>query len=517
MRIRIKIALSVVLLIIMLIFLSYIQLLYSEQTKNALNKAEVVSDFAEHVSELLIITDEYAAYHEERTEEHWINKYNTTSNKLRRASEFIDIHIIESSFVRLNDSFSLLRSSYEKRQELSMENASEEQIDRMLLLEERAIVFMRIDIQKIITLTYDFAEEYRQNVKDINDLNYISVFLVSVPIGIVISLIMLYIMRGISHSINELLIGVDHVSKGELNYSIKIKADDETRTIADSFNKMTHQVDKLIKTKIKYADELKKLNETLELKVKERTKELDIKAKELEKVNIQLKEADRLKSMFIASVSHELRTPLNSIIGFTSLILMERAGKLNEEQKKQLSMVKSSSKHLLSLINNVIDVSKTQVNQLDVEINTFDLSKTLNEVVESIKPLVHDKNLEIISSIPDNLVIDSDEQRIKQITINFLGNAIKFTDEGYIKLTVLENHSDVKISVEDSGEGIKEDDLNKLFKTFSKLDHASEGAGLGLFLSKELANVLCGNITVESEYGKGSTFTLKLPIKYGGE
>lgn len=231
----------------------------------------------------------------------------------------------------------------------------------------------------------------------------------------------------------------------------------------------------------------------------------------------KLKEFDKAKEVFIASMSHELRTPLNSIIGFTTLLLMEKAGELNEEQKKQLDMVKSSSEHLLSLINNVMDVSKTRVSQIDIEKREFDLTKTLIDLIKIIEPLAKVRDIEILTNLSESLIIESDERRIKQVILNLLGNAIKFTKKGLVELSVVQKDNVVEISVRDTGRGIRQGEMSSLFKSFSKLDTSTDGAGLGLYVSRIIANALGGGIIVESEFGKGSTFTLKLPIKYGGD
>ena len=262
-------------------------------------------------------------------------------------------------------------------------------------------------------------------------------------------------------------------------------------------------------TERKQAEEaLREARDSLEIKVAERTKEL-------EKANEKLKELDRLKSMFLASMSHELRTPLNSIIGFTGLLLMGMAGELNEEQKKQLSMVKNSAKHLLNLINDILDISKIEAGRIDLDITEFSLKELVDEVVEESSSLLVGKSIRLEADVDEQIKMTSDRRRVKQILINLVSNAIKFTDEGLVSIAGKYLSSEkVEISVSDTGIGIKKEDMKKLFKPFQQLDMSSskkyEGTGLGLHLCYRLTELLGGTITAKSEFGKGSVFTIIL-------
>lgn len=268
--------------------------------------------------------------------------------------------------------------------------------------------------------------------------------------------------------------------------------------------------------------ELRLYREHLEVLVNERTGELEEKAIELEQANIRLQEMDRLKSIFLASMSHELRTPLNSIIGFTGIILQGLSGDVNEEQKKQLTIVKKSANHLLSLINEILDVSKIEAGKAEVVLEEFMLNEIVREVVDSITPAANIKNVKLITEMPGEIMLYSDSKRIKQVLVNLTNNAIKFTDRGSvrIKASLIEDER-LRMSVEDTGVGIKEENMNKLFMPFQQIDEAltkpHEGTGLGLSVSKKLITLLGGDIWAKSEYGKGSEFTFVLPLKYKEE
>lgn len=265
-------------------------------------------------------------------------------------------------------------------------------------------------------------------------------------------------------------------------------------------------------TERKKAEEaLKNYRLYLETEVKNRTAELEA-AKE------RAESADRLKSAFLATMSHELRTPLNSIIGFSGILLQERAGQLNEEQKKQLGMVLTSGRHLLSLINDILDLSKIEAGQMTLNFETFNIREVIEEVIKLEKLAALDKGLSLDSEVAADIgPLISDKYRIHQVVLNLLNNAVKFTNEGSVKIKCYKENEFVKIEIIDTGIGIKEEDLNKLFSPFiqveSDLSKKHEGTGLGLSISRKLIDLLHGSIEVKSEFGVGSTFTVTLPLK----
>jgi signal transduction histidine kinase len=253
-------------------------------------------------------------------------------------------------------------------------------------------------------------------------------------------------------------------------------------------------------------------NYKLKLEIKKRN-EIE---EELYRANNELKNLDQLKSMFIASMSHELRTPLNSIIGFTGIILKGMVGELNDKQKDHLTRVYSSSKHLLELITDVIDISKIEAGRIDIYPEKFSLHNLIKECILTIEPQLKKKDLTLEIESDQTIEMFSEKRRLKQAIINFLSNAVKYSDEGIVTIKTTTENDCVVIAVSDTGIGISTEGQEKLFEAFERLDShlriKAGGTGLGLYLTKKLVTeLLKGEIFVESELNVGSTFSIKVP------
>jgi len=240
---------------------------------------------------------------------------------------------------------------------------------------------------------------------------------------------------------------------------------------------------------------------------------------QLRLANKQLDKATRAKSEFLANMSHELRTPLNSIIGFSEVLQDEKIGQLTEKQAKYITNVLTSGRHLLGLINDLLDISKVESGKMELLLNEFSFPQLINSINTILKELAFKKKIAINTHIvPEISVINADETKVKQIMYNLLSNAIKFTpDGGKVDIQADIKDEQLRVSVTDTGIGIKPEDMDKLFKTFQQIDSEYTqkygGTGLGLALTKKLVELHGGKIWAESEFGKRSTFTFTIPLR----
>jgi signal transduction histidine kinase len=237
--------------------------------------------------------------------------------------------------------------------------------------------------------------------------------------------------------------------------------------------------------------------------------------RDLRETNEQLQDASRLKSEFLGHMSHELRTPLNAIIGYTGTMLMRLPGPLTADQEKQLKTIQNSGRHLLSLINELLDLTKIESGKTDVKLEALPCREVIEEVVSTLRPLAQAKSLELEAKFPNQPVhATADRRAFNQILINLTNNAIKFTERGSVRLELGERNGFAAVDVIDTGIGVRQEDQPKLFMAFKQLHPGTvlrEGSGLGLYLSGRLAALIGGRIEFESEYGRGSRFTVLVP------
>ena len=232
----------------------------------------------------------------------------------------------------------------------------------------------------------------------------------------------------------------------------------------------------------------------------------------------RLREVDRLKSQFLANMSHELRTPLNSIIGFSRVVLKGIDGPITERQREDLSAIYNSGQHLLGLINDILDVSKIEAGKMDLDFEIVDLGQIVDGVLSTAVALVKDKPVELKRAIPDDLpTVIADERRVRQVLLNLVSNASKFTDEGFIRVAAEVDGGEVCVSVTDTGPGIAQEQIDEIFEPFTQVDASTTrehgGTGLGLTISHSFIQLHGGRMWVESEPARGSTFYFSLPLE----
>jgi len=261
-------------------------------------------------------------------------------------------------------------------------------------------------------------------------------------------------------------------------------------------------------------EQIKSLNLSLE----QRTRDLAVINSELEIRNREVEKANRLKSNFLATMSHELRTPLNAIVGFADLLARQTAGPLTQKQDRFVRHIKESSRHLLALIDDILDLSKIEAGRLDLKFESFPLTVAADEVLSTLRPLAAAKEIDLTIALTPDLALHADRVRVKQILYNLLSNAIKFTPaRGSVRLAARSIKAVVQISVIDTGIGIPFEEQEAIFETFHRCSTSTqevcEGTGLGLSITKLLVEQHGGRVWVESEPGRGSQFHLTLPNK----
>ena len=265
-------------------------------------------------------------------------------------------------------------------------------------------------------------------------------------------------------------------------------------------------------------EELKTFSSQLEERIRAATADLAEQNTRLQWQSRELEKANRLKSEFLASMSHELRTPINALIGYASLMLDRIYGDLTPRQEEGLKRIQGAAQHLLALINDILDLAKIEAGRMPLHLDDVTLGDIMTEISQQIEPMVKKKNLTLNIELPSReLILHTDRTKVKQILLNLLSNAVKFTHQGGISVTILKDDEDLRFDVRDSGIGIRESDLDSIWEDFRQVDQSRTrefgGTGLGLSITRKLVDALGGHVFAESVFGKGSTFTVVLPIR----
>ena len=294
------------------------------------------------------------------------------------------------------------------------------------------------------------------------------------------------------------------IGSGSLDERIEIPSNDELGALAEEFNRM--------------AARLQESYSSLEQKVEERTLELETALRTLDEKSHELEAASEHKSAFLANMSHELRTPLNAILGFSQVLREQMVGEINAKQAEYLDDVLSSGNHLLALINDVLDLSKVEAGQVELEIAPFSLREALERGIVMVRERASEDGVRVALGLDSGVDrVEGDERRIRQVIFNLLSNAVKFTPAGgAVDVRAAQVNGEVRVSVADSGPGIAPADHERIFEEFQQTEAGidqREGTGLGLALSKRLVELHGGRIWVDSELGRGTTLVFTLPSR----
>jgi len=363
-----------------------------------------------------------------------------------------------------------------------------------------------------IVVRLDAERTYAQVIAQRNRTIMIVVFLIPVVIMLV------YIMANklVRRPVESLAEKAKKFAEGDMSVTVEVKTEDEIGILGKTFNDMVERVSSTSKA---LEEEVQRKTDLLN----ERTRLLTL----IEVANRELRELDKLKSTFLANMSHELRTPMNAIMGYTDLLIDQIDGPVNEEQEKSLRKVATNARHLLQLINDVLDISKIESGKMSLSPKEIDFKWLLESIMPTFEPQIKQKKLSLSYDIAEGLpLLYADEDKFKQVLINLISNAIKFTHKGGITVSARisdrgispgEEQIFAEICVEDTGIGIKEEDVGKIFDKFVQVDLTTvrqyEGTGLGLSIARGLVSLHKGVIWVTSKYSEGSKFCFTIPFK----
>lgn len=482
------IAFSTGLLIMLLIFWS------AHQTSSYLRAEGLVVSAANNVGEMLVLTEDYTLHKSERALYQWRVKYKEVRNLIDLAGKEIkekksELNGIESRLQLVNN-FMVKLEEVSRTVHEGVDQAKQRRVSQAI--NER----LHEEMQILFNNTLHLSDYFRMQIADTYQITKTIIFLVVTLFVVAITALSLWLRAGIARPLNQLGRETRRIANGEFDRRIANDSLDEVGELSRSFDQMSERLQSTMVS----LDELEGL-------VESRTQEIQL-------ARDQAENASNCKTEFLSRMSHELRTPLNAIMGYSKLVEMDKS--LHEQTRKHVSEACKASNHLLQLINEVLDLSRIDSGECSLDITELDISALVAECVALILPMAETKEVDIHASVGEGVLVMADSSGVKQIIINLLSNAVKYNhDDGRVDISIEEDEKKkVRLVVEDTGIGIPENKQGMVFEPFHRVaydDELVEGTGIGLTISRKLANSMGGEIGFTSTYGKGSLFWLDLP------
>jgi len=511
MRIKTKFNVITVIYLVFVVSLILILFLTSQRVTRLEEGYRTSEELVKDVFELNIVTDDYLMHPNERASQQWQIKYDSIENML----EMLDVDTPEKQ--------NILNSIKETYESIESNFASLKKPDISSELRNRLNSQLLIKSQIMVAKTSSLAEaNYQEEVIVQQRARWITyIFIIIMSLLIILTWLM---VTKISMPIQKLRDVAAKIGAGNFKIKADIKTNDELEELGNAINKMSVDLQE-----IKFLEGEKAMKEALEKEVGKKTTELDKKLKEAEDartatMNIledidearhELEMEDIRKNELFNITSHELKTPLVPIQGYLDLVLTGKQGKINEKQRESLSTVERNSKRLGRLIEDVLDIARIQSKKMKFNFEMADPSIVIKDAVKGMESGAKKEKIYLKLNIKPLPKVYVDPSRMMQVITNLIGNALKFTTKGGITVSAYSKEGSVFIEVKDTGAGIKPEDREKIFERFFQVDSSITrkygGTGLGLAISRGICKAQGGDITIKSQFGKGSTFTVKIP------
>ena len=486
-----------------------------EESRAAAARSAAMTTALEEYFELSTLTTEYLVYHEPRAERQWMSKHRALGESLyalvpAQPSDAAVIDRIRANHAEAVGLFARIADTHAR---------TDADPDVVREAEDRLTARLLVTMQTLVsdaTLLGRHAADAALEAQARSLMTSAAMAMGAIALLLAISV---WSLTEYLRPLARLQAAVHAVGRGDLDARSGVVRSDELGELAVAFDRMVGELQESYEMLRDEVQE-RRMAETALQEYRDHLEQLvDERTEELLRVNEDLVTATRAKDDFLTAMSHELRTPLNSIIGFTEILLQRLPGGLNNEQERQLTMVRDSGRQLLALIDDVLDIARINAGRISVAPAEFSLRNAVDRVVEMMYPMADAKDLSLTviyaEGAPETIV--GDRGKVDQILLNLLANAVTYTDRGSILVTVRPDGAGrFAVDVADTGLGIAREDLERIFEQFYRAHHdlaaTHPGTGLGLPVSRRLAEALGGSLSVVSEVAKGSTFTVVLPV-----